>query len=74
MNQDNVLVVDNLITGNLQNLKKYFEHNNFKFIDAISKEIFFEENIDFVIHQLAVLVKSLFTVSINTLKSGNIGT
>jgi len=65
-----------LITGNLQNLKKYFEHNNFKFIEHdIQKEIFFEENIDFVIHLASCASpKAYAKYPINTLKSGSIGT
>ena len=57
-------------------MEKFLEHKNFKFIEHdIQKEIFFDENIDFVIHLASCASpKAYARYPINTLKSGSIGT
>jgi UDP-N-acetylglucosamine 4-epimerase len=53
-----VRVLDNLSTGNIQNIEKHIDHSNFEFIDGDIRD--FEickkatENIDYVTHQAAL--------------------
>ncbi len=46
-----VIGVDNLITGNIENIKKHSKNNNFLFINHdISKHIEIKEKIDYILH------------------------
>ena len=47
----NVIGIDNLITGNIENLNDAFKHSNFKFINQdITDKIFIKEKINYILH------------------------
>ena len=71
-----IIVLDNLITGNLKNIEKYKKFSNFKLIEHdIQESIYFDEKIDYVIHLASCASpKAYAKYPINTLKSGSIGT
>ena len=71
-----IIVLDNLITGDLKNIEKYKEFSNFKFVEHdIQESIYFDEKIDYVVHLASCASpKAYAKYPINTLKSGSIGT
>jgi len=71
-----VIVIDNLITGSNENLKKFEKYENFVFHSHdIQNHFDPQENIDFVIHLASCASPvAYFNHPINTLKSGSIGT
>ena len=71
-----VIVIDNLITGSNQNLKKFEKYENFVFHSHdIQNHFDPQENIDFVIHLASCASPVAYSNHpINTLKSGSIGT
>ena len=71
-----VIVIDNLITGSNENLKKFEKYENFVFHSHdIQNNFDPQENIDFVIHLASCASPVAYSNHpINTLKSGSIGT
>ena len=71
-----VIVIDNLITGSNENLKKFEKYENFVFHSHdIQNHFDPQENIDFVIHLASCASPVAYSNHpINTLKSGSIGT
>ena len=71
-----VIVVDNLITGSNENIKKFDKYENFVFHSHdIQNHFDPQENIDFVIHLASCASPVAYSNHpINTLKSGSIGT
>jgi len=71
-----VIVIDNLITGSNENLKKFEKYKNFVFHSHdIQNHFDPQENIDFVIHLASCASPVAYSNHpINTLKSGSIGT
>jgi len=71
-----IIVLDNLITGNSKNIEKYKKFSNFQFIEHdIQESIYFDKKIDYVIHLASCASpKAYAKYPINTLKSGSIGT
>jgi len=71
-----IIVLDNLITGDLKNIEKYKEFSNFKYVKHdIQESIYFDEKIDYVVHLASCASpKAYAKYPINTLKSGSIGT
>ena len=71
-----VICVDNLITGNIKNIKHFEKNKNFKFINRdISKHIKINENLDFVLHFASPASPIDYQkIPIQTLKAGSLGT
>ena len=71
-----IIVVDNLITGSNENIKKFDKYENFVFHSHdIQNHFDPQENIDFVIHLASCASPvAYYNHPINTLKSGSIGT
>ena len=73
---EKIIVVDNLITGNLENLENYKNNTKFEFYSHdIQNHFEINENIDYVIHLASCASPFAYSnYPINTLKSGSIGT
>ena len=73
---EKIIVVDNLITGNLENLENYSNSTKFEFYSHdIQNHFEINENIDYVIHLASCASPFAYSnYPINTLKSGSIGT
>jgi len=71
-----VIVVDNLITGNIQNLSEFKDNPNLKFIKQdITKFIAIEGDLDYVLHFASPASPiDYITFPIQTLKVGSLGT
>ncbi len=65
-----------MITGNLDNISRFLNYENFKFVDHdIQESIYFDEEFDYVVHLASCASpKAYAKYPINTLKSGSIGT
>lgn len=73
---NNIICVDNFITGSKDNVAELADNANFKLIEHdISKPLFLEEDLDWVLH-LASLASPKYYLGepIKTLKSGLLGT
>ena len=73
---EKIIVIDNLITGNMSNIDKFKKYKNFEFIQHdIQYHFDPKENIDYVIHLASCASPVAYSENpINTLKSGSIGT
>ena len=71
-----VICADNLITGNIRNIKHLKKNKNFKFINHnISKHIKINESLDFVLHFASPASPADYQkIPIQTLKVGSLGT
>ena len=73
---EKIIVIDNLITGNMSNIDKFKKNKNFEFVQHDIQHHFNpKENIDYVIHLASCASPVAYSENpINTLKSGSIGT
>ena len=73
---EKIIVIDNLITGNMSNIDKFKKNKNFEFVQHDIQHHFDpKENIDYVIHLASCASPVAYSENpINTLKSGSIGT
>ena len=71
-----VIVIDNLITGRVENIGKYIESGKVKFIEQdVQNFIDIEEEVDVVVHLASIASpKAYSNHPVNTLKSGSLGT
>ena len=71
-----VICIDNLITGNLTNIDKIKEHNNFSFINHdVTKFISVKSEVNFILHFASPASPSDYLeFPIQTLKVGSLGT
>ena len=71
-----VIVIDNLITGTVENISKYIKSGKVKFIEQdVQNFIDIEEEIDVVVHLASIASpKAYANHPVNTLKSGSLGT
>ncbi len=71
-----VVVVDNLITGKLENINKYIKSGKVKFIEKdVQDFIEIEGEIDTVVHLASIASPKAYSEHpVNTLKSGSLGT
>lgn len=77
LTKDNkVIVVDNLITGDLRNIDDYVNNKNFEFLNHdIQESLYLDKEINHVIHLASCASPKAYSeYPINTLKSGSIGT
>lgn len=72
----NVIGIDNLITGNINNISHLYENPSFKFIEHdITKFIDINENIDYILHFASPASPiDYLKIPIQTLKVGSLGT
>ena len=75
-NAEKVIVLDNLLTGNLKNLDKHKDNDKFQFYNHdIQNPIELDEEIDHVVHLASCASPFAYSnYPINTLKSASIGT
>lgn len=71
-----VICMDNLITGDKDNVKDLFENLDFKFIEQdVSKQIHIDESVDFVLHFASPASPvDYLKYPIQTMKVGSLGT
>ena len=73
---DNVIVVDNLLTGSEDNVNIFCENKNYSFINLdVQNYIHIEQDIDYILHLASAASPKAYTqYPINTLKAGSFGT
>ena len=73
---DKIIVLDNLITGNISNINQFKDNKNFEFVEHdIQHHYEPKEDLDYVIHLASCASPVAYSENpINTLKSGSIGT
>ena len=71
-----IVVVDNLITGSLENIKQYIDSKKVQFIEQdVQKFIEIEGEVDIVAHLASIASPKAYKEHpVNTLKSGSLGT
>ena len=71
-----IVVVDNLITGSLENIKQYIDSKKIQFLEQdVQKFIEIEGEVDIVAHLASIASpKAYMEHPVNTLKSGSLGT
>ena len=76
MRGDNVIVIDNLLTGSKENVSIFAKYENYSFINLdVQNYIEIEGDVDYVLHLASsASPKAYFKYPINTLKAGSIGT
>ena len=70
------IVVDNLLTGNLDNIQDLLDHENATFIQHdVQDHIEIDEKVDYVFHLASAASPVAYTENpVNTLKAGSLGT
>ena len=73
---NNVIVVDNLLTGSKDNIRSFNKFKNFSFINLdVQHHIQIDTEVDYVLHLASAASPKAYTEHpINTLKAGSIGT
>ena len=71
-----IVVVDNLITGSLENIKQYIDSKKIQFLEQdVQKFIEIDGEVDIVAHLASIASpKAYMEHPVNTLKSGSLGT
>jgi dTDP-glucose 4,6-dehydratase len=71
-----LIVVDNLLTGNLENIQDLLDHKNATFIKHdVQDHIEIDEKVDYVFHLASAASPVAYTENpVNTLKAGSLGT
>ena len=74
--ENKVIVVDNLLTGNLNNIQDLLDHENATFIQHdVQDHIEIDEKVDYVFHLASAASPVAYTENpVNTLKAGSLGT
>ena len=74
--ENKLIVVDNLLTGNLDNIKDLLDHENATFIQHdVQDHIEIDEKVDYVFHLASAASPVAYTENpVNTLKAGSLGT
>ena len=74
--QHNLILLDNLLTGNKLNIEHLLDHKNVKFIEHdVQNHIDISEEIDFIFHFASAASPIAYQENpVNTLKAGSIGT
>ena len=74
--ENNLIVVDNLLTGNLDNIQDLLDHKNATFIQHdVQDHIEIDEKVDYVFHLASAASPVAYTENpVNTLKAGSLGT
>ena len=74
--ENKLFVVDNLLTGNLDNIQNLLDHENATFIQHdVQDHIEIDEKVDYVFHLASAASPVAYTENpVNTLKAGSLGT
>ena len=74
--ENKLIVVDNLLTGNLDNIQELLDHENATFIQHdVQDHIEIDEKVDYVFHLASAASPVAYTENpVNTLKAGSLGT
>ena len=74
--ENRLIVVDNLLTGNLNNIQDLLDHENATFIQHdVQDHIEIDEKVDYVFHLASAASPVAYTENpVNTLKAGSLGT
>jgi len=74
--ENKLIVVDNLLTGNLDNIQHLLDNENAKFIQHdVQDHIEIDEKVDYVFHLASAASPVAYTENpVNTLKAGSLGT
>ena len=74
--ENKLIVVDNLLTGNLNNIQDLLDHENASFIQHdVQDHIEIDEKVDYVYHLASAASPVAYTENpVNTLKAGSLGT
>ena len=74
--ENKLIVVDNLLTGNLNNIQDLLDHENATFIQHdVQDHIEIDEKVDYVFHLASAASPIAYTENpVNTLKAGSLGT
>jgi len=74
--ENKLIIVDNLLTGNLENIQNLLESKNVTFIEHdVQDHIDIDEKLDYVLHLASAASPVAYTENpINTLKAGSLGT
>ena len=75
-NNNRLIIVDNLLTGNLENIQNILDHKNATFIQHdVQDHIEIDEKVDYVFHLASAASPVAYTENpVNTLKAGSLGT
>ena len=76
VDNNRLIIVDNLLTGNLENIQDILEHKNATFIQHdVQDYIEIDEKVDYVFHLASAASPVAYTENpVNTLKAGSLGT
>ena len=76
VDNNRLIIVDNLLTGNLDNIQDILDHQNATFIQHdVQDHIEIEEKVDYVFHLASAASPVAYTENpVNTLKAGSLGT
>ena len=74
--ENKLIVIDNLLTGNLDNIQDLLDHENATFIQHdVQDHIEIDEKVDYVFHLASAASPVAYTENpVNTLKAGSLGT
>ena len=74
--ENKLIVIDNLLTGNLDNIQDLLDHENATFIQHdVQDHIEINEKVDYVFHLASAASPVAYTENpVNTLKAGSLGT
>jgi len=74
--ENKLIVVDNLLTGNLDNIQDLLDHENATFVQHdVQDHIEIDEKVDYVFHLASAASPVAYTENpVNTLKAGSLGT
>jgi len=74
--ENKLIVIDNLLTGNLDNIQDLLDHENATFIQHdVQDHIEIREKVDYVFHLASAASPVAYTENpVNTLKAGSLGT
>ena len=76
VDNNRLIIVDNLLTGNLENIQDILDHKNVTFIQHdVQDHIEINEKVDYVFHLASAASPVAYTENpVNTLKAGSLGT
>ena len=76
VDNNKLIIVDNLLTGNLENIQDILDHKNATFIQHdVQDHIEIDEKVDYIFHLASAASPVAYTENpVNTLKAGSLGT
>ena len=74
--ENRLIIVDNLLTGSLNNLESLLDNENVRFVQHdVQDHLEIEEKVDYVLHFASAASPVAYTENpVNTLKAGSLGT